>query len=97
MDINKLKLGLSYIVFESEILDKITKNQVINYIETADIDQLKALALDGETHFELSENKRLDIQERFDSDKDLQNKLKKAALEGVVTLINIKQEKTLKE
>jgi hypothetical protein len=82
MDLNKLKLGLTYIFFESK-LSKNTKTQLINFIEQADAHQLKVLAMDGEivATKQLDESARQIIDDRFDD--ALAEKLSHAALKGI--------------
>ncbi len=91
MDINKMKVGLSYIFFENQKIDKMTKKQVLNYIEAADMDQLKLLALDGDIHSELTKEARKIINVRFNENIELVNKLDKAALQGIKELVKLKE------
>lgn len=91
MDINKMKLGLSYIFFENKNIDDITKKQVLNYIEAADMEQLKLLALDGDIHSDLTKEASKIVNIRFNENFELIDKINKAALEGLNELINLKE------
>lgn len=85
MDLNKFRLGLSYMFFESTKISGRTKTQLINFIENADIHQLKVLAMDGEivSKSKLDENTKRIVDARFD--KNMFKKINKAALEGIRT------------
>jgi hypothetical protein len=93
MDLNKLRLGLSYIFFESKLLTKKSKIQLINFIENADIHQLKVLAMDGELIKKdiLDEACRQIIDDRFDD--SITEKINSAALKGLIELTNLKVDK----
>lgn len=96
MDLNKLRLGLSYIFFESK-LAKNTKTQLINFIEHADAHQLKVLAMDGEivATKKLDESARQIIDDRFND--ELVEKLNYAALKGLEELTYLKKVKVVEE
>lgn len=91
MDINKMKVGLSYIFYMNENIDNATKKQVLNYIEASSLEQLKALALDGDIHANLSKAASKIINIRFNENSDLIDKIDKAALKGINELIALKE------
>jgi len=91
MDINKMKVGLSYIFFENQKMDKMTKKQVLNYIEAADMDQLKLLAMDGDIHADLTKDARKIINVRFSENFEIADKIKNTALQGIKELIDLKE------
>lgn len=81
MNINQMRLGLVYIFSESKSLSNKTKLNLINFIEQADEQQLKSLALKGyivekET---MSDFFRDMIDENFSKEVDLQEKIKCAS------------------
>jgi len=91
MDLNKMKLGLSYIFFMNENIDKVTKKQLLNYIESADSEQLKLLALDGDIHTNLTSEARKIINVRFSENFEVMQKINKAALMGINELVALKE------
>jgi len=100
MDINKMKVGLSYIFFENQKMDEMTKKQVLSYIEVANMEQLKLLALDGDIHAKLTKDAKKIIDVRFNEDVELMTKIDKAALQGIKELVEIKKKvdsKVIKE
>lgn len=90
MDINKMKLGLSYIFYENDKIGGKVKTQLINFIEKADIHQLKVLAMDGEiiSKDSLDENAKQIIDDRFDE--SLLEKIYDAALKGIKAATQLK-------
>lgn len=91
MDLNKFRLGLAYMFVESTKLGARTKTQLINFIENADIHQLKVLAMDGDivSKSKLDEAARDIIDDRFDN--DMLKKINKAALEGIRAAVMMKE------
>lgn len=81
MNINQMRLGLVYIFSESKTLSKKTKLTLINFIEHADQQQLKSLALRGYIvkKENISEFFRDMIDSNFSKEKKLQEKIKHAA------------------
>lgn len=96
MDINKMKVGLSYIFFENQKMDKMTKKQVLSYIEAADMNQLKLLAMDGDIHAELTKDAKKIINVRFNENIEIADKIEKAALQGMKELVNLKTEESIR-
>ena len=86
-----MKLGLSYIFFMNENIDKVTKKQLLNYIESADSEQLKLLALDGDIHTNLTSEARKIINVRFSENFEVMQKINKAALMGINELVALKE------
>lgn len=91
MNINKMRLGLTYIFYENEKISAATKTQLINFIEQADMHQLKVLCMDGElvTKESLDEDAKQIVDDRFDD--ALFDKINKAALQGIKTVITLKK------
>jgi hypothetical protein len=85
MDINRMRLGLVYIFAENEKLSKESKIQLINFIESANEHQLKALALDGEliTPDKLDEQAQSILDARFVAESDVYDKIESASLMAV--------------
>lgn len=67
MNINRMKLGLTYIFSENTKLSKEAKLQLIKFIEMADEHQIKILAMDGEVidKSSLDETTRSIVDDRF--------------------------------
>lgn len=88
MDINRMRLGLMYIFKESSSVGKQAKLQLINFIESADEYQLKALALDGEfiPKDALDESAKEILDSRFDAETKVVESLKKASVAAVKVL-----------
>jgi len=91
MDINKIRLGLSYIFYENTKIDNATKKQVLSYIEAADMEQLRLLALDGDIHADLTKEARKIINVRFNENFEVIGKIKKGALQGLKELVDLKK------
>jgi len=91
MDLNKFRLGLAYMFVESTKLGARTKTQLINFIENADVHQLKVLAMDGDivSKSKLDEAARDIIDDRFDN--SILKKINKAALEGIAVATDLKK------
>lgn len=89
MDINRLKLGLVYIFKESD-LGKDSRIRLINFIESASMHQLKALALDGALvpEDQLTEEVCERVDQRFDDADVVLNSIRKASLAAVNELSN---------
>jgi hypothetical protein len=85
MDINRMRLGLVYIFKENKKITKQTKLQLINFIEGADLHQLKVLALDGEIipSDKLDEQSKQIVDDRFNSSETVVESLKKASLKAI--------------
>lgn len=83
MNINKMRLGLTYIFYENDNINSTAKIQLINFIEQADMHQLKVLCMDGDliSKDKLDENARQIVDDRFDD--SIFDKINKAALEGI--------------
>jgi len=81
MNINQMRLGLVYIFSESQTLSKKTKLSLINFIEQADEQQLKSLALKGYIvkKENMSEFFRVMIDDVFSKKKKLQEKIRYAS------------------
>jgi hypothetical protein len=90
-----MRLGLSYIFYENKNISTSTKTQIINFIEQADIHQMKVLCMDGElvSKGSLDENTRQIVDDRFDE--ALIEKINTAALKGVKELTNLKEYKSV--
>ena len=89
MDINRIRLGLIYIFSENKNLSKKARLQLVNFIEGANEYQLKVLAMDGEVtskEFDIPSIKI--IEERFQGDEQLNEKLRKASFRAMKRLIN---------
>jgi len=88
MDTNRMKLGLAHIFTVNESISKQTKLQLINFIEQANIHQLKVLAMDGQLvpKSQLDENANQIIDDRYDS-LDIDEIIKKASVEGITKLV----------
>ena len=82
---------MSYIFYENKKLDNVTKKQVLSYIEAADMEQLRLLALDGDIHADLTKEARKIINVRFNENFEVIGKIKKAALQGLEELISLKE------
>lgn len=93
MDLNKFRLGLSHIFVENKKINSKMKKHLVSFIETADIHQLKSLAMDGE----VVAKKELDVELREILDarftEELENKINKAALEGIKKAVLLKKSK----
>jgi hypothetical protein len=88
MNINRMKLGLVYIFSENEKLSKEAKLQLIKFIEMADEQQIKILAMDGEVidKSSLDETARSIVDDRFKSSLVTET-LEKSSIEAVYFLL----------
>ena len=87
MDINRMKLGLLYMFSESHKLSKKSKLQIVNFIENANENQLKVLVMDGEISTSKFDKQTIKIiEQRFNDDEKLNEKLRKASFEAIKKL-----------
>ena len=93
MDLNKFRLGLSHIFVENKKMSGKMKKTLVNFIEKADLYQLKALAMDGEVIAKEALDAELKdiLDARFDV--ALESKINKAALEGIKKAVALKKSK----
>lgn len=92
MDINRIRLGLTYIFSESDRVDKESKLQLINFIENASLHQLKALALDGQfiKDESLDEVSRSILDDRFEVSEHIIKSIRKASLMALEEIVKKK-------
>ena len=85
MDTNRMKLGLAYIFKENDKITSKAKVQLINFIEHADENQLKVLAMDGEVVPKtVFDEQTIDlVNDRFNTLPHITEALKKASLEAI--------------
>ena len=88
MDTNRMKLGLVYIFSENKQISKKAKLQLINFIENADINQLKVLAMDGELVPKGTFDKQTEevVNDRFATMPHIEESLKKASVAGMIKI-----------
>ena len=88
MDINRMKLGLVHIFSENQRITSKSKLQLINFIETANLHQLKVLAMDGQlvpkTVFD--EEATQFVDDRFETMPQMIEALKKASVKGLAAI-----------
>ena len=89
MDINRMKLGLVHIFSENNKISNKTKLQLINFIEKANLRQLKVLAMDGQlvpkTVFD--EEAKQFVDDRFNTMPQIMESLKKASTVGLQSIV----------
>jgi len=88
MDTNRMKLGLVYIFSENDKISKKAKLQLINFIEHADENQLKVLAMDGELvpKHVFDEQATEIVNDRFSTMPHITESLKKASFKAITSI-----------